>query len=97
MLTLSKGEGRMAGQWEEKLLCALECQRCHRGLKPQDPRILSSYDHEAICMDCKREEEKRPDYQDVSKKVIESCMTDTELEQSDPGGYCYSHFYPYKC
>ena len=66
-------------------------------MKSQDLRILSSYDHEPICMDCKKEEEKRPDYEEVSKKVIGSCMADTELEQSDPGGFCFSHFYPFKC
>jgi hypothetical protein len=24
-------------------------------------------------------------------------MIDVELQQSDPGGYCYHHFYPYSC
>jgi hypothetical protein len=24
-------------------------------------------------------------------------MVDTEVMYSDPGGYCYSHFYPFKC
>lgn len=48
-------------------------------------------------MNCKREEERRPDYEEASKKVIEDCLADTELEQSDPGGYCFSHFYPYRC
>ncbi len=87
----------MAFNWREKLVCAIECRRCHRGLNPQDPRILSAYDHEAICMDCKKNEEERPDYEEASKKIIETCMADLELQQSDPGGYCYSHFYPYTC
>lgn len=87
----------MATNWKEKLFCALECKRCQRGLKPEDLRILSSYDHEAICMDCKKAEEERPDYEEASKKVIGNCMSDMELQQSDPGGYCYSHFYPYRC
>jgi hypothetical protein len=29
--------------------------------------------------------------------MIEQCMADTEVLYSDPGGYCYSHFYPFKC
>ncbi len=87
----------MTYNWQEKLSCSVECRRCHKGLNPQDPRILSCYDHEAICMKCKKEEEGRPDYEEVSKKMIEECMADTELHQSDPGGYCFSHFYPYKC
>ena len=48
-------------------------------------------------MACKREEEKRPDYEDTSKKVIGQCMIDTEMEWGDPEGYCYYHFYPFKC
>jgi hypothetical protein len=87
----------MAYNWREKLACAVECKRCHKGLNPRDQRILSSYDHEAICMDCKRAEEKRSDYEEVSKSLIGECLADSELMQSDPGDYCYSHFYPYKC
>jgi len=87
----------MAGNWKENLFCATECPRCHTGLTAQDRRILSCYDHDAICMTCKKKEEKRPDYEETSKNMIGQCMTDTELSQSDPQGYCYSHFYPYKC
>ena len=87
----------MAGNWKENLFCATECPRCHTGLTAQDRRILSCYDHDAICMECKKKEEHRPDYEKTSKNMIGQCMTDTELSQSDPQGYCYSHFYPYKC
>ena len=87
----------MATDWKEKIMCALECQRCRKALKPADERILSCYDHEAICMECKKEEEKRPDYEKVSQKMIEQCSIDLEMKQSDPGAYCYCHFYPYKC
>jgi hypothetical protein len=48
-------------------------------------------------MDCKRKEEKRDDYEKVSKEMIGQCMAETEVMWSDPGGYCYHHFYPYKC
>jgi hypothetical protein len=24
-------------------------------------------------------------------------MADTEIQYSDPGGYCFHHFYPYTC
>ncbi|MDD5712314.1 MAG: hypothetical protein PHY31_06080 [Smithellaceae bacterium] len=83
--------------WKDSILCAIECTRCHRSLRPGDERILSCYDHEAICMTCKKEEEARPDYEDVSKEMIGQCLIDVEMGQSDPKGYCYNHFYPYKC
>ncbi len=87
----------MITDWKEKIMCALECERCHKALKAQDERILSCYDHEAICMECKKEEEQRPDYAQLSQNMIEQCTVDVELKQSDPGSYCYCHFYPYKC
>jgi len=83
--------------WQEKIACAVECNRCHKPLKADDERILSCYDHEAICMACKKTEEQRPDYKDISTHMIENCTIDLELKQSDPGSFCYSHFYPYKC
>jgi hypothetical protein len=79
---------------KQKIMCALECFRCHRSLSPGDERILSCYDHEAICMDCKRREETRPDYKEISNKILAQCSTEVELTQSDPGSYCHSHFYP---
>ena len=48
----------MQDAWAEKLSCAIQCQRCDKQLAPTDPRILSVYDHEAICTACKDEEEK---------------------------------------
>ena len=87
----------MKDKWEELVSCAVQCSRCDGKLAPSDERILSVYDHQPICMPCKKEEEKRPDYEAVSKKTIGQCMADTELQYSDPGGYCYHHFYPYKC
>jgi hypothetical protein len=84
-------------QWEEKLACALVCQRCNGGLKPEDPRILSVYDHEPICMNCKAAEEKRDDYETVSRDAIGSCMAETEVMYGDPKGYCFHHFYPFTC
>ena len=87
----------MADVWTEKLTCATNCQRCERKFNSKDQRILSVYDHEAICMACKREEEKRPDYEDTTKQMIGQCMIDTEMEWGDPQGFCYHHFYPFKC
>ena len=84
-------------KWEEKLSCALACHRCNTGLGPRDKRILSVYDHEPICLACKKEEEARPDYESVSREAIGTCMADTELMYSDPGGYCLHHFYPFTC
>jgi len=48
-------------------------------------------------MPCKRAEEKRPDYEQVSKEAIGQCLIDTELAYGDPGGYCFYHFYPFTC
>jgi hypothetical protein len=55
------------------------------------------FDHEPICLPCKRTEEKRPDYEAVSKEAIGACLADVEVAYGDPGGYCYHHFYPFTC
>ena len=83
--------------WEDKVSCATECLKCGTKLTSDDLRILSVYDHKTICMACKKEEEKRPDYAGVSKQVIGQCNADLELTMTDPAGYCFHHFYPYKC
>jgi len=87
----------MAATWEQKLSCATECPRCKKALSPKDQRILSVYDDEAICLECKKKEEKRKDYKESSETMIKQCLVDVELTQSDPGGYCFHHFYPYIC
>lgn len=87
----------MAVEWEKKLACAIECTRCKKPLDPKDQRILSVYDNEAVCMACKRKEEQRPDYKETSDTMVRQCLVDVELMQSDPGGYCFHHFYPYVC
>ncbi len=87
----------MKDKWVEKLECAIVCHRCNGKMEPTDPRILSVYDHQAICMTCKKEEEQRPDYEKVSRNTIDQCLIDTELQYGDPAGYCYHHFYPYTC
>ena len=87
----------MADAWLETLQCAVRCQRCDRSLGPKDKRILSVYDHQPVCMACQQAEQQRPDYEEVSKQMIGQCMIDTELQWSDPGGYCFYHFYPFTC
>jgi len=87
----------MPDSWEEKLSCAIQCPRCEKKLAPADKRILSVYDHEPICMACKREEEARPDYAETSKNTIGQCLAETEILYGDPKGYCYYHFYPFTC
>ena len=47
----------MADEWAEQLTCATQCTRCDKKLGANDQRILSVYDHQAICIDCKNEEE----------------------------------------
>jgi len=87
----------MTQSWDKKLACATQCVRCNQKLDPKEQRILSVYDHEAICMSCKKIEEKRPDYQEVSKEAIGQCLADSEIAYGDPGGYCFHHFYPFTC
>jgi len=87
----------MSLDWKDKVTCATECPKCSKNLGPGDLRILSVFDDAVICMACKAREEKRPDYEQAAKKMIGQCMIDVELQQSDPGGYCYHHFYPYSC
>ena len=84
-------------QWEKALACAIKCFRCDTGLRPNQKRILSVYDHEPICLACKAEEEKRQDYETVSRETIGTCMAETEIMYSDPQGYCFHHFYPFTC
>lgn len=87
----------MTDQWEKALACSTGCNQCHKKLKPEDQRILSIYSHQAICTDCKKEEEKKSDYASVSKRMIETCMIEAETSYGDAGGYCYYHFYPFDC
>ncbi len=87
----------MTDRWEKMISCATECTRCDNKLNPEDQRILSVYDHQSICMECKAAEEKRADYPVVSKTMIGQCMMETEVLYGDPEGYCFHHFYPYTC
>ena len=87
----------MADVWENELVCLVECPRCDKSMTRQDQRILSMVDHQPICMACKKDEEQRADYKELSRKMIGQCMIDTELAYSDPAGYCFHHFYPYSC
>ena len=84
----------MKDNWEERMSCATHCSRCNDKL---DKRILSVYDHEVICLDCKEKEEAKPDYHEMSKNMIRQCMAESELLYGDPGDYCFHHFYPFTC
>ena len=87
----------MEKNWEKTLSCSDTCARCQQPLKPKDQRLLSVYDHAAICIDCKHAEEKRPDYEDVTKQMIAACMQETQKPYGDPASYCFHHFCPFKC
>ena len=87
----------MKDNWEKRLACAIACTGCQKSLGPKDLRILSSYTHNPICMDCKKAEEQKQDYAEVSQRTIEHCMAETEILYGDTGSYCYHHFYPFKC
>jgi hypothetical protein len=83
--------------WEKQLACAEKCGRCHKALGSKDRRILSVIDHRPICEDCKKQEEKRPDYEDVARQMMAQCMRETDKPYGDPAGYCFHHFCPFKC
>lgn len=87
----------MKNNWEEDLSCAVACSACQKTIGPKDLRILSSYTHHPICMDCKKLEEQKQDYAEVSQGMIGQCMAETEILYGDKGSYCYHHFYPFKC
>ena len=87
----------MREQWEKQLACLIVCPRCAGRLETSDDRILSVYDHEPICMSCKKEEEKRPDYPERSKQMIEQWMSESEINYGDLAGFCYHHFNVFKC
>ena len=44
----------MKDQWEQELSCAIACHRCYAKLSASDQRILSVFDHQPICLACKR-------------------------------------------
>ena len=85
----------MEVKWDEKLKKATECGRCKRTLSSGEERILSVYDDDVLCSECKKAEEHRANYEEVSKKMVGQCLADVELFQGDPGGYCFHHFYPF--
>ncbi|UCD79653.1 MAG: hypothetical protein JSW26_30410, partial [Desulfobacterales bacterium] len=87
----------MEENWEKRLACADGCQRCGVPLQNKERRLLSVYDHQPICMACKAEEEKRPDYEDMSRQMIADCMEKTNKPYGDPASYCFHHFCPFKC
>lgn len=87
----------MTHQWEKTLGCASHCAHCQQPLPASGQRILSVYDHQPICLACKQQEVTRPDYEETSRNMIGQCMADTEVQYTDPGGYCYFHFYPFTC
>jgi hypothetical protein len=93
----SKVRKTMPETWEKDLACAIGCARCGETLSADQDRILSIFDHEPICMSCKKKEEQRPDYPEKAKQMIGDLMAETEIMYGDPGGFAYFHFYPFKC
>jgi hypothetical protein len=87
----------MQENWKKQLSCAGQCERCSKVLGEKDQRLLSVVDHKPICMQCKKEEEKRSDYEDLSKKMIADCLQKTNKPYGDPASYCFHHFCPFKC
>jgi hypothetical protein len=83
--------------WEKELACAIQCLRCQKPLKSEDKRILSIYDHQPICLACKKQEEQKPDYETVARQTIGTSMAENEMLYGDPGGFWLYHFYPFTC
>lgn len=93
----SKRPLEMMEQWEKDLSCATECNQCDKELSQQDLRVLSVFDHQPICRECKSKEEAQPEYEDASKAMIAACLEKTGKPYGNPEGYCFHHFCPYKC
>ena len=74
-----------------------EVQKKELLLETKDHRFLSVIDHQPICMSCKKEEEKRPDYEDASRQMMAQCIAETNKPYGDPASYCFHHFCPFKC
>ena len=87
----------MERPWEKDLACAAACGQCGRPIGGNDARILSVYDHRPVCLDCKREEERRPDYEDRSRAMIAGCIGEPGKPYGDPAGFCFHHFCPFRC
>ena len=83
--------------WEKQLACAQECMRCNNPLADKVRRFLSVIDHQPICVNCKREEETRPDYEEASRQMMAQCIAETDKPYGDPASYCFHHFCPFKC
>jgi hypothetical protein len=66
-------------------------------LETKDRRILSVFNHQPICSHCKKEEEKRPDYEDASRQMMAECIAEASKPYGDPANYCFHHFCPFKC
>lgn len=62
----------------DKFFTQENCDRC--GEKLKDGRIISMYNTQCICMECKRKEMLRADYKDAS---------DAEQEEIKKGNYNY--------
>lgn len=83
--------------WKKELACASACGRCERPLGLTDGRVMSIYDHRPVCLECKREEERRSDYEDRSRAMIADCIGETGRPYGDPAGFCFHHFCPFRC
>ena len=44
----------MKADWEARISRATRCHRCNKKLDLEHERILSVYDDQAICMECKK-------------------------------------------
>jgi hypothetical protein len=69
----------MGVKWDEKLKKATECGRGKRVLGSGKQRILSVYDDEVLCSECKKAEEHRSNYEEVSKKIVGQCRYQVTL------------------
>ena len=61
----------MKDNWQERISCAIECSKCAKKLNPEDNRILSVYDHQAICFDCKKEDIDLAAFKEKYREILE--------------------------
>jgi hypothetical protein len=62
--------GKETWMYKDNFFVAIRCDRCGRSL--ESGRIMSMYNDDVICMDCKEEEMKKENYNDAVQADIEA-------------------------
>jgi len=86
----------MSDNWKEKLFVPRNAQDATRDYC-QGSENLVLLRPRCHLHECKKKEEKRPDYEETSKEHDWAMLNRYGTKSERSAGLCYSHFYPYKC